>query len=106
MKKKRGGSGGGSGGGSRKEGNAGRGGGSLAARNRNKRKQIAAAQVSAIADQLVKRLSRPEVTPGVNKGEDAKKYIMALLNQDEGTPVVRSKKTKISSIAASVKVGD
>jgi hypothetical protein len=105
-RKKRGGSGGGSGGGGGREGSAGRGGGSQTAKNKNKRKQIAAAQVSAIADQLVERLSRPEVTPGINGGEDAKRYIMALLNQDEGTPVVRAKRTKISSIAASVKVGD
>ena len=54
----------------------------------------------------MERLSRPEVTPGINGGEDAKRYIMALLNQDEGTPVVPKKKTRISSIAASVKVGD
>ena len=61
--------------------------------------------VSAIADQLVERLSRPDVTPGVHDGTDAKKYIMALLEQDEGTPVVRSSKSKISSIAGLVKVG-
>ena len=95
---------------SRSGGSAGRGdgsdntGGTQAVQAKNERRQIEAAQVLAIKDQVVERLSSKEVTPGVHSGTDAKKYIMPLLGQDEGTTTSTAVKTRVVAVTASAKV--
>ena len=73
----------GSDGGKGNEGVSGNGGGSTAARDKNRRKQIAAAHVSAIANALVDYLQDKQSSPGVADGQDAEKDMMALLEKEE-----------------------